>query len=67
MMLAGILCLYFTTGSLSMVDIMKKWNRPYSGSTGDINFLSAAGGLRSTTGFSVTYMVTDAHTDAPTA
>ena len=23
MMLAGILCLYFTTGSLSMVDIMK--------------------------------------------
>ncbi len=69
MMLAGILCLYFTTGSLSMVDIMQKGIGSYVAvvPTALMFFLLLGGFAVKLPVFPFHTWLPDAHTDAPTA
>ena len=69
MMLAGILCLYFTTGSLSMVDIMNHGIGSYVAvvPTALMFFLLLGGFAVKLPVFPLHTWLPDAHTDAPTA
>jgi len=69
MMLAGILCLYFTTGSLSMVDIMQKGIGSYVAvvPAALMFFLLLGGFAVKLPVFPFHTWLPDAHTDAPTA
>ena len=69
MMLAGILCLYFTTGSLSMVDIMQHGIGSYSAvvPAALMFFLLLGGFAVKLPVFPFHTWLPDAHTDAPTA
>jgi NADH-quinone oxidoreductase subunit M len=69
MMLAGILCLYFTTGSLSMVDIMKNGIGSYVTVVPTVLmfFLLIGGFAVKLPVFPFHTWLPDAHTDAPTA
>jgi NADH-quinone oxidoreductase subunit M len=69
MMLAGILCLYFTTGSLSMVDIMQHGIGSYATvvPAALMFFLLLVGFAVKLPAFPFHTWLPDAHTDAPTA
>ena len=69
MMLAGILCLYFTTGSLSMVDIMQHGIGSYAAvvPAALMFFLLLGGFAVKLPVFPFHTWLPDAHTDAPTA
>ena len=69
MMLAGILCLYFTTGSLSMVDIMQHGIGSYTAvvPAALMFFLLLGGFAVKLPVFPFHTWLPDAHTDAPTA
>ena len=69
MMLAGILCLYFTTGSLDMVEIMKNGIGSYIPVVPFvlIFFLLLGGFAVKLPVFPLHTWLPDAHTDAPTA
>ena len=68
MMLAGILCLYFTTGSLSMVDIMKNGIGVLPAVPATLIFFLLLGGFAvKLPVFPLHTWLPDAHTDAPTA
>jgi len=69
MMLAGILSLYFTTGSLSMVDIAQTGLAPFRAviPVVAIFFLLLAGFAVKLPVFPLHTWLPDAHTDAPTA
>jgi NADH-quinone oxidoreductase subunit M len=69
MMLAGILCLSFTTGSLSMVDIMHNGIGSYTAviPTALMFFLLLGGFAVKLPVFPFHTWLPDAHTDAPTA
>ena len=69
LMLAGILCLYFTTGSLSMVDIAASGIGSYTAviPLAAIFFLLLTGFAVKLPVFPLHTWLPDAHTDAPTA
>jgi NADH-quinone oxidoreductase subunit M len=69
LMLAGILCLYFTTGSLSMVDIINHGIGSYVAvvPTALMFFLLLGGFAVKLPVFPLHTWLPDAHTDAPTA
>ncbi len=69
LMLAGILSLYFTTGSLSMVEIAQTGMAPFAAAIplAAIFFLLLAGFAVKLPVFPLHTWLPDAHTDAPTA